>query len=78
MIRKAESKDLYILSELACRLWPDHTVEEMCSEFADMIAKPDAVFFLAYAALLSINLKKLLKIAGDCGKIYISLALRLQ
>ena len=49
MIRKAESKDLYILSELACQLWPDHTVEEMRSEFADMIAKTDAAFFLAYA-----------------------------
>lgn len=49
MIRKTESKDLYILSELACQLWPDHTVEEMRPEFADMIAKPDAAFFLAYA-----------------------------
>ena len=49
MIRKAENRDLYILSELACQLWPDHTVEEMRSEFADMIAKPDAAFFLAYA-----------------------------
>ena len=49
MIRKAESKDLYTLSELACQLWPDHTVEEMRSEFADMITKPDAAFFLAYA-----------------------------
>ena len=49
MIRKAGSKDLYTLSELACQLWPDHTVEEMRSEFADMIAKPDAAFFLAYA-----------------------------
>ena len=49
MIRKAESKDLYILSELACQLWPDHAVEEMCSELADMIAKPDAAFFLAYS-----------------------------
>ena len=49
MIRKAESKDLYILSELACKLWPDHTVEEMRSEFAEIIAKQDAAFFLAYA-----------------------------
>lgn len=49
MIRKAEIKDLHILSELACQLWPDNTVEEMCSELADMIAKPDAAFFLAYA-----------------------------
>lgn len=49
MIRKAENKDLPILAGLACQLWPDHTVEEMRSEFADMIAKPDAAFFLAYA-----------------------------
>ena len=37
MIRKAESKDLPILAELACQLWPDHTVEEMCSEYAQII-----------------------------------------
>ena len=49
MIRKAEIKDLSILGELACQLWPDHTVEEMRSEFADMIAKSDAAFFLAYS-----------------------------
>ena len=49
MIQKAEIKNLPIVAELACQLWPDHTVEEMCSDFADMIAKPDAAFFLAYA-----------------------------
>ena len=49
MVRKAGTKDLPILAELACQLWPDHTVEEMYSEFADMIAKPDAALFLAYA-----------------------------
>ena len=48
MIRKAEIKDLHILSELACQLWPDHTVEEMQGEFAVFFAKPDAAFFLAY------------------------------
>lgn len=47
MIRKAEIKDLHILSELACQLWPDHTVEEMQAEFFETIAKPDAAFFLA-------------------------------
>ena len=45
MIRKAERKDLPILAELACQLWPDNTVEEMRSEFAEIIAKPDAAFF---------------------------------
>lgn len=49
MIRKAEIKDLRILAELACQLWPVHTVEEMRTEFADTIAKPEAAFFLAYA-----------------------------
>lgn len=49
MIQKAEIKDLPILAELAYQLWPDHTVEEMRSEFAEVIAKPDAAFFLAYA-----------------------------
>jgi aminoglycoside 6'-N-acetyltransferase I len=48
MIQKAEVKDLTAIAELACQLWPHHTVEEMCSEYADVIAKPDAAFFLAY------------------------------
>ena len=49
MIRKAEIKDFAILAELACQLWSHHTAEELQSEFADMIAKPDAAFFLAFA-----------------------------
>ena len=49
MIRKAEIKDLPILAELARQLWPDNTVEEMRAEFAEIIAKPDAAFLLAYA-----------------------------
>ena len=49
MIRKAEIKDSPILAELARQLWPDNTVEEMRSEFAEIIAKPDAAFLLAYA-----------------------------
>ena len=49
MIRKAEIKDLPILAELSCQLWPDHTVEEMQVEFAEIVAKTDAAYFLAYA-----------------------------
>ena len=49
MIRKAEAKDLPMIAGLACQLWPDHTVEEMRSELAEVIAKIDAAFFLAYA-----------------------------
>ena len=35
MIRKAEIKDITILSERACRLWPNHTQEETQSELAE-------------------------------------------
>ncbi len=48
MIRKAERKDLPILAELACQLWPDHTVEEMQKDMAEILAQSDAAFFLAY------------------------------
>ena len=49
MIQKAEIKDLPIIAKLACQLWPEHTVEEMQMDLADMLVKPDAAFFLAYA-----------------------------
>ena len=50
MIRKAEAKDLPILTQLACSLWPEHSPEEMALELAEILEKPDAAFFLAYAA----------------------------
>ena len=49
MIQKAETKDLPILAELACQLWPEHTAGDIQAEFAQIIAKTDAAFFLAYA-----------------------------
>ena len=49
MIRQAEIKDLAILAELACRLWPHHRAEELRAEYAEIIEKPDAVCFLAFA-----------------------------
>ena len=49
MIRKAGIQDLPILAELACPLWPDNTVEEMHAELGEILTKPDAAFFLAYA-----------------------------
>ena len=55
MIRKAEMQDLPILAELACRLWPDNTADEMCSEMGEILAKPDAAFFLAYAEKVPIG-----------------------
>ena len=49
MIRKAEIPDLPELASLACRLWPDHGAAEMQAEYGEILAKPDAAFFLAYA-----------------------------
>lgn len=48
MIQKAEVKELPVVAELACKLWPDNTVEEMCAEMGEILAKPDVAFFLAY------------------------------
>ena len=48
-IRKAEKRDLLLLAELSCKLWPHHTAEEMLAEYSTGITNPDAVFFLAYA-----------------------------
>ena len=48
MIRKAGMEDLTVLAALSCKLWPDHTVDQMYAEFAATIAMPDAALFLAY------------------------------
>ena len=47
MIRKAHLMDLPVLTELACRLWPEHTPEELSVEFSRIVGLPDAAFFLA-------------------------------
>lgn len=48
MIRKAEKQDVTVLAELAGRLWPEHTAEEMKEDLADILAQEDAAYFLAY------------------------------
>ena len=55
MIRKAETKDLPILAELACKLWTDNTMEEMQTDIADMLVKSDSTFFLAYAEATAVG-----------------------
>ena len=47
MTRKATMNDLQILAELACRLWPEHSAAEMQAEFAELIPKENAAFFVA-------------------------------
>lgn len=48
MIRKAISTDLETLACLAAELWPRHSVQELQEEFAPLLARPDACFFLLY------------------------------
>lgn len=48
MIQKAESNDLPVLAELACRLWPGHRSAEMEAEIWEILTRDDAAFFLAY------------------------------
>ena len=46
MIRKAEMNDAKTVTELAVRLWPEHTVEELEAEFCELLAKDDCAVFL--------------------------------
>jgi len=49
MIRKAEQKDWNTLAELGLRLWPHHDAAELAAEFGEIMNRPDAAFFLAFA-----------------------------
>ena len=48
IIKKAEPTDLPLLAALACRLWPEHPLEEMLTELSETITEPGAAFFLAW------------------------------
>lgn len=48
MIRKATENDLNTLTDLGLRLWPGHEREELAAEFAEILQKEDAAFFLAF------------------------------
>ncbi|MBQ8238673.1 MAG: GNAT family N-acetyltransferase [Oscillospiraceae bacterium] len=46
-IRSARADDLDSLTRLGLQLWPDHEFEELRHDFAEIMAKPEAAFFLA-------------------------------
>ena len=48
MIQKASRQDLSVLAQLACRLWPSHSLEEMQADLTEIMEK-EAAFFLAFA-----------------------------
>lgn len=47
MIRKASFSDLDVLADLALKLWPGHDGEELKEKLAEIMAKPDAAFFIS-------------------------------
>lgn len=49
MIRKADAADLHGLAELAVKLWPEHSIQDMETELQEILRKPDAAFFIAHA-----------------------------
>ena len=46
MIRKAEIRDAKTVTELAVRHWPEHTVEELETEFCGLLADEGCAVFL--------------------------------
>ena len=55
MIRKATTADVSTIAQMACKLWPAHTPEEMQEEMVPLISKTDAAFFLAFSDSLAIG-----------------------
>lgn len=49
MIRKATQADALTLAELAIKMWPNHTVAELQSEFADLVCQDGSVCFIKCA-----------------------------
>ena len=45
-IRRAGAADLDSVTALALELWPEHEYEELWQEMADIMAGPEAAFFL--------------------------------
>ena len=47
IVRKAEMNDAPDLARLSLKLWPDHSFDEMVSEFTGFLADEDTALFLA-------------------------------
>ena len=45
-IRRGEEADLAALTALALELWPEHEYDELWQDIADIMAGPEAAFFL--------------------------------
>ncbi|NLY20504.1 MAG: GNAT family N-acetyltransferase [Tissierellia bacterium] len=47
MIRKCTINDLKNLTEMSIKLWPNHNIDEMYSEIADILVNENSVYFIA-------------------------------
>ena len=48
LVQRAIKEEMTSFIELACKLWPHHTAEEMREDMAALLAREDAAIFLAY------------------------------
>lgn len=48
MIKSAKKEDLKVLAELAVRMWDKQSPQELMEDFAGIIARDDAQFFILY------------------------------
>ena len=48
MVKKASKKDIKILADLAIKLWPSHTIEELVSDFENLLKDNKAKCFIKY------------------------------
>ena len=51
MIRKASEKDLGTVVDLALKLWPEHSGEELAQEYIELLNNPKCAIFLAEEGL---------------------------
>lgn len=48
MIRQAKKTDISLLADLAVKLWPSHTVDELKYEFEQIMQTGNAAFFILF------------------------------
>lgn len=48
MVREATKADAFALAELAVKMWSDHTISGLQSDFLDIICSDNAVCFIKY------------------------------
>ncbi len=46
MVHKATGDDINSLADLAVKLWPNHTPDDLKSEFLDLLESDDAAFYM--------------------------------